>query len=241
MVVRREEYSAFASAFRNRRSPIKKRLGQVVSVDTGSRTCSVIVGADETVYTGVRYYSSFTPLVGADVWIETDGLDMVAVGSIATAETVQETLQQAVIEMPAVSASVKSTAGFDFTVASNWARLPFNTVVADPYEMWNATNNQFVLPYTGFYQVECSVSWSITTAAVYRVTSIVKNTDRMSAVSTRIGDNYTNFHSVSCSFLGAANDTVEVQIWSDVITSDIVAGGSNLPYFFSINYLGSDT
>lgn len=234
MVVRREEYSAFVGAFKNRRQPIKKRLGQVTAVDTGNRVCSVIVGADQTEYTNVRYYSSFTPLVGADVWIETDGFDMIAVGSTATADTIE----QIVATTPTLAAIVKNTTATTSISALTETKMVFNSVVQDSYGIWNSTNNWFVLPYSGFWLVTVNTSWASNTGTGYYRRTAIKQNSNLVAQTASSFNNYTNFHSVSTIIQGTANDTINVNLYTDNAHNLLGETAAN-PSNFSIDFLGA--
>jgi len=237
--MRREEYSLFVNTFKNQRQSFKKRLGTVTAVNTGTRTLDVIVGADQTEYKNVKYYASFVPVVGADVWVETDGLDMVAVGTTATQQTIEEQANELAITLPAVAGIVRKITNAQSISASTDTKVTFNSVISDPYAMWDATNNYFVLPYAGFWSVDCSISWASTTNAQLRRTAILRGTDPMARTASRFAD-YVNPHSVSAIISGSVNDQISISVWTD-FAHNVLAGDANTPAYFSVNYLGKSS
>jgi hypothetical protein len=65
-------------------------------------------------------------------------------------------------------------------LSSGGTALSFDTVLEDPYSGWNAGSNQWLAPYTGWYQVD--VFCSVAVAAVNLQVSVV--VDNLTAYST---------------------------------------------------------
>lgn len=70
----------FVSTFRTEKPAIRRRLGIVTSIQADYTITVTLNGTDVA---GVRYFGHYQPIAGEQVWLDTDGGDIVAVGAIA--------------------------------------------------------------------------------------------------------------------------------------------------------------
>lgn len=70
----------FVSEFRNDKPALRRRMGTIQSVQSDYTLTVTLNGTD---IPGVRYFGHYLPVAGQQVWLDTDGGDLVAIGSIA--------------------------------------------------------------------------------------------------------------------------------------------------------------
>lgn len=103
---------------------VRFRQGTVAAVAADGTLSVKIAGSDVTL-TGIRALASVCPIIGAGVWLASDGLDLFAIGTMA----------------PTGPAFCSLTRTVDGNLATGqWYDLSFGTSDRDdPYGMWDAT------------------------------------------------------------------------------------------------------
>lgn len=132
------------------RPDLRIRQGEVIAVSSYGLT--VTIGGSTEQVAGVKYLGSYSPRVGAHVWLVTDGSDMFAIGHIAPRGTPALRITgpaQAVANATLQALSFNAEVGTD--PWNMWASSPNNTRITVPYAGWWAftTNVAFVANATG--------------------------------------------------------------------------------------------
>lgn len=135
------------SALSGSQSTFRRRLGTVVSVQTGY-TMTVQLAGDTTSVSGVRYLGHYPPKVGSAVWIDTDGADLLCIGAVAGLGGAA----CAVKIWKAANQSINDT-----TVT----KLTFANSSFDPFAMFDDANDQLVAPFDGIYRISGSIGWAV--------------------------------------------------------------------------------
>jgi hypothetical protein len=63
------------------RQPLRLRQGTVDTVNLDG-TVDLTIAGSTTVITGVKYFDGVTPEEGHGIWLLTDGVDLIAIGTI---------------------------------------------------------------------------------------------------------------------------------------------------------------
>lgn len=120
------DLNRLASNFTGAKIPIRLRFGKVVSVE-GNRTITVTVAGDTTPISGVRYLGNFAPRPNAIVTLLTDGVDLIALNHMASADNTFA---------PRANRSTTQS----IPDATDTA-VTFNGVNSDVWSSWSATTN----------------------------------------------------------------------------------------------------
>jgi hypothetical protein len=134
-------------------APLRRRMG-TVSVINANRTINVTIAGSTTAITGVHYFGHYAPKVGAQVWLDTDGRDWVAVGAIAGAGGA----------VPSVK--VYRTADLSVANGTTYTTVTWQASESDPYGMWTTGTNVFA-PITGRYLITAEI-WFANNSTGYR-------------------------------------------------------------------------
>jgi len=151
--------AARAISYAQASSAFRRRAGVVVSVQS-DYTCTVQVAGNATSISGVRYFAHVSPRPGQQVWLDTDGFDVIAVGVIAG--------NGGAIPSGAWRKNAAQSIP-DATITS----VSFDTVHHDPWNMLQGGTSgsgttDVTLPMTGVWLLSANASFASNTAGSYR-------------------------------------------------------------------------
>jgi hypothetical protein len=130
--------SGMYKAMRNKKNGLRLRMATVVSVQSAYSITVQVAGSSQSL-PGVRYFSNFPPKPNDQVWLVTDGGDILALGMVAAAGRV-------------LAPRVFSSIDISLTNATDTA-ITFNTANNDAYAMWSAsTPTRLTCVVPGRYQ-----------------------------------------------------------------------------------------
>lgn len=210
----------------------RRRAGVVVSVETGY-TCTVYIGGDNTSISGVRYFAHTAPRPGQQVWLDTDGYDVVIVGVVAGNGG----------SIPACrvyrsSAQTSVASGVSTEVV--WTDAAF-----DPWGMWStgsATDAQIVLPMDGVYFATSTIAFPASTSGAYRTIDILhagslRARSRYTVATGTFAGGTPLFLSTSAVISGTKSQVITVEGAADISGGTTFAQTGQLP-FLAVTYLG---
>lgn len=220
----------FVSEFRNEKPSIRRRLGTVSAIDTNGQTITVTLNG--TPISGVRYFGHYGPVVGKQVWLDTDGGDIVAIGSIAGRGGV------------AIAARVSKGADQALNTSGTVEQVTFSAVHTDPSGMFDDANDQLVIAVPGIYQLSGSINWKASNDSLARYLQIRINGSTLAIVDRTPQNNSSSVQLIqqaSGIYQLSTGDTV--QLWAAQYTGGPQSGavqGSSLTYLAAA-YIGSAT
>lgn len=207
---------------------LRLRQGKVITVNS-ARTIDVQIAGDTNTLPSVRYVSNYAPKPDDQVWLFSQGTDLLAFGMVAEAD---RTLA------PTASRSTAQT-----IPTSTQTAIVFDTVDSDGWNCWDLSPNptRLTAPVTGRYFITANVSYEAASAG-HRAINILKNgttelaRSDFSPVSNSIDTHTTvNTHAVTLT----KGDYVELRVWQNSGSDlDIMADGDHTPKM-SLIYLGS--
>lgn len=134
----------------------RRRAGVVVSVQS-DYTCTVQIAGDATSVSGVRYFAHVSPRPGQQVWLDTDGYDLIVVGVIAGNGGA----------LPA--GSWRCSNATPALADATFTKVSFNVVQSDPWTMLaGGSGTDIVVPMSGVYAVAAVGSFANSTAGSLR-------------------------------------------------------------------------
>lgn len=125
-----------------RTATVRLRQGEVTAVSSDG-TLSVLIGGSGTEVTGVKAFTSACPVVGAGVWLVTDGADLIAIGTIGASAPY----------------AIVVGSGVTWTETSTWTPVSFGAtpaLLSGPSGFYSASNpTRLTVPagMGGLYQV----------------------------------------------------------------------------------------
>jgi len=125
---------------------LRLRQGTVTAIAADGSLTVTIAGSDAAV-SGVHSFASVCPIIGSAVWLVTDGLDLIAVGTVTPTG-------------PAYCSLTRTNAGTLET--GTWYDLSFaENVRTDPYGMWSADlPNLITIATPGVYSLFGTVTFN---------------------------------------------------------------------------------
>lgn len=222
----------FTKTFANERGGYLTRRLAIVEAVSNTYTLTVKVPAADGVnyerLTGVRYFGHHAPHVGAQVWLDSDGANVVAIGAVAG------------LGGSALAARVGKNSNQN--APNSATQVTFADVLSDPASMFDNANDNFVIPVRGFYFVLGSLVWSAVTDKEARSLTIRVNGNNRGTVRTdNIGHAaHSLAQQVSVIYPMSVGDTVG--LYANQETTGTLTNGmqSDNGTFFSIAYLGAD-
>lgn len=220
------ELGRFVDTFANGKPKLRRRLGTIVSVEGASNSITVTIAGGSTSIAGVRYFGHYPPVAGKQVWLDTDGVDLIAVGSIAGNGGVT------------IAGRVEKNTAQDQPTTNT--KVTFGSIVSDPAGAWQNANDRWVAPVAGLYQFSAGMVYLGQTDTNSRTLFIqVGGTTRATVRNANIGIAGTSLiQSLSCIYPMAAGDYAELYVNQG--TAATITGGllSNNSTYFSMAYLG---
>jgi len=140
----------------------RRRMGTVSAINAGY-TIDVTIAGSSTVITGVRYFNHYAPKVGAQVWLDTDGQDWIAIGAVAGLGG----------QVP--TCKVYRTADLGIASGSGWTAITWQATEFDPFGMFTVNSTNLTVPITGRYLISGAVLFDNSTSTGYRGIAINKN------------------------------------------------------------------
>lgn len=202
----------------------RRRAGVVVSVQTAYR-CTIRLAGDTTDIAGVRYFSHSAPRPGQQVWIDTDGLDTVVVGTIAGNGGAAPVCR------------VWRTANQTGVVSGTATAVTWQSSL-DPWGMWTSGAN-VVLPLDGFYLLTATVAFEASSTGAYRTVDIIHATavrGRTRYTGTMAGGT-APFVTTTTIVSGVRGDNVSVEGTSDQTGPYAFSQTAQFP-FLAVQYVG---
>jgi hypothetical protein len=135
--------------------PNASLFGVVKSIQATSVT--VTLGGSTTQVVGIKYLSSYRPVVNDTVSIVQAGSDLLILGSIGP------------VTLPACRAYLSVAQACVSGVAT---KVLIDTVDYDPFTMFNLANHRITVPVTGFYDIKATAFFNSVTSGG-RIQSIV--------------------------------------------------------------------
>lgn len=131
---------------------LRVRQGEVVSVSSYGLT--VTIAGSTSQVTGVKYLGSYAPMVGAQVWLLTDGSDLFALGHLAPRG------------VPALQ--VSRSAAVAVTTGTETAMAMDTVVGTDPWDMWEGVTNpsRITVRLDGWYTFTAHASFAANTTGI---------------------------------------------------------------------------
>lgn len=216
----------FVSALKGTAPTFRRRQGTVVSVETGY-TMTVELAGDTTNVAGVRYFGHYPPKVGAQVWIDTDGSDLICIGAVAGlggAFPVARMVKTANQTLNTSGTSEKVT--FGITDPNSF----------DPYGMYQNANERFVAPFDGVYLVTGHLTYAAS-ATGFRDVQIRLNGSLYTL--TREAATSANTPTYNCTAVVKMLKDEYVEIWGNQTSGGALAiSPSNSTVGFGFQYLG---
>ena len=140
------ELGAFVETFGKQKPRLRRRMGTVVGI-ASDYSLTVTVAGDSTQVTGVKYFGHYTPRVGAQVWLDTDGVDVIAVGALAG------------LGGSAVSALFSKTS--DQNIANNTLeQVTMSSIDHDPAGMIDNAADRITVSMPGIYLIAAGASFA---------------------------------------------------------------------------------
>ena len=150
--------AARAISYAQASSAFRRRAGVVVSVQS-DYTCTVQVAGNATSISGVRYFAHVSPRPGQQVWLDTDGFDVIAVGVIAGNGGA----------LPFGTWRRNNTASTQSINTGSITSVNFDTVIHDPWTMLaGGAGTDVVVPLAGVYALSANASFASSTAGTFR-------------------------------------------------------------------------
>lgn len=139
--------------------------GWLVRSGATANTLTVALAGDTTAFSGVRYLNTFAPKAGGQVWLDTDGVDVMAVGALAGRGG------------HACVANVRLNANLSVPAdGTNYTTVGWEHAANDPFGVWQSGKpNYLMAPVSGFYLVRASVAFAAGTSGQLTL-GIFKNT-----------------------------------------------------------------
>lgn len=207
-------------------APLRRRMG-TVSVINANRTIDVTIAGSTTAITGVHYFGHYAPKVGAQVWLDTDGRDWVAVGAIAGAGGA------------APSCKIWRTTNQTIASASTYTNVTWQAS-DDPYGMW-ASGFNVTVPITGRYLLTAVSYWTGNSTG-YRTMAFSVNGSATYRGIAQIDATGTASHiyHMSATLTLTAGDYVQLRVRQLAGVSLALNGGEEKDTNMTITYLGPD-
>lgn len=222
------EIAAFADTFKNPRPRFRRRSGTVVSIESNNSITVTVGGVAESTISGVRYFGHYPPVVGKQVWLDTDGVDVIAVGALAG------------LGGPAIAARVDKNADQTLSTSAEQVTFASASLAFDPTSMFDAANNQFVIAVPGVYSLSAGLTWIAAQDSTARYCQIrITGTIRIATRTPNINSaSVAGLQNVAGLWSCATGDTI--QLWAGQSTgaslaSAIQAGNST---FLAVQYVG---
>lgn len=206
-------------------APVRRRMGTVAAINA-DRTINVTIGGSTTTITGVRYFAHYAPKVGAQVWLDTDGRDWVALGAIAGQGGATP------------SCKVYRTSDLSIATSTTATTVTWQAAHTDPWGMWT-TGTNVVVPLTGIYLMTAMTQWNTATTG-YRNTRIQVNGadvswSQLDPPASSVTSGYAN-HALAALTKGDIVTMVARQTSSAALSLNSGISGTNL----TVSYLGPD-
>lgn len=200
--------------------------GAVVSIEAYSIT--VRVSGDSTSIAGVKYLSPTPPLVGAGVWLISDGTALLAVGTLAAAGR-------------SIGPRAYRTTNLSVTTSTD-TTVTWEAVDGDTLSSWSSVTNpsRLTIKVPGRYIVVASMRWA-SNGTGFRTGEIKVNGSTIigrHAQAFAAAGSPTQYTITSMPWTAAINDYVELVAWQNS------GGALNLDYqnaysnALALEYLG---
>jgi len=148
----------------SRQTPVsrsRKRMGSVVSVETGY-TCTVNIAGLTDSISNVRYFAHVAPRPGELVWIDTDGYDMIVTGVVAGNGGAIPMCRVYRSTAQSIATGTVTSISFDTEVTNN-----------DPWNMWaSGTPTVITAPLDGVYVCNATAIFAASNLGTYREANI---------------------------------------------------------------------
>lgn len=220
------ELGRFVDTFANGKPKLRRRLGTIVSVEGATNSITVNIAGGSTNISGVRFFGHYPPVAGKQVWLDTDGVDLIAVGSIAGNGGVT------------IAGRVEKNSNQDQPNVNT--KVTFASVVTDPAAAWLNASDRWVAPVAGVYQFNAGMVYLGQTDTNSRTLFIsINGTTRATTRVPNIGLAGTSLiQNLSCIYQLAAGDYAELYVNQG--TGSTITGGllSNNSTYFAMAYLG---
>lgn len=141
----------------------RRRAGVVVSLQS-DYTCTVQIAGDATSISGVRYFAHVSPRPGQQVWLDTDGYDLIVVGVIAG--------NGGAIPWGAWRRSTSQSIP-DVTIT----KVSFDAVLSDDWTMLaGGSGTDIIVPLPGVYAITANASFASSSLGSIREVLIYSGT-----------------------------------------------------------------
>ena len=212
----------FVTAIKQEPQQLRRRMGIIVSVETGY-TITIQLAGDTTSFSGIKYFGHYPPKVGAQVWLDTDGADIVAIGAIAG-------LGGAVPAGLTIKAANQSIA-----TASN-TTITWPAPATDTFGIWDAANNRWVVPFDGMWLINTTLIWAANATGA-RAAYIMQGANIISISRGQATSGVTTIMNCSTIAKATKNDNFSIQGYQSSGGALNVETNANICNF-SISYLG---
>lgn len=149
------------------------RQGNVTAYNSTTKLASITIGGSETVLTGIRHPTSYTPVVGHSVFLVVNGADLFILGRLATSDSPPVPRMAAGVGSvtPATSTAADAMFSGSFFTGSTAVSFPAGRFSAAPVVTVTGDGvfpHRFALSVssitTSGFTVTCSRSFSVTTS-----------------------------------------------------------------------------
>lgn len=205
---------------------LRLRLAKVVSINA-NKSVNIQLAGDANTLPSVKCLGNFLPAVNKQIWILTNGSDMLGIGLVAGNSTY--------IAPTATRATTQSIS------SSTWTSISFSSVDADDYLSWSASNpTRLTAPTSGRYMAIGSASFANDTSG-YRGIRIQKSGSTVISADSSspppLGSTIETFLNVTCNALTmTTSDYLELQVLQTTVGA--LSTGTLAPSL-SLIYLGS--
>lgn len=217
----------FVDTFATPKPKFRRRLGTVLSVQS-DYTITVTVAGSSSDYpiSSVKYFGHYPPTPGAQVWLDTDGIDLIAVGAVAG--------------LGGVAHAARWEKNANQSAPNSSTLITFGDQISDPANLFDNANDQYVAILPGLYHIVGGLTWSAVTDKEFRSVTIRVNGSAKATIRQENIGHATHQLSqvVSTIYPLAAGDTVALyanQGTGATLTAGMQADSGT---FFAIAYIG---
>jgi len=213
-------------------SGISLPAGVITFVDATNNTINFITQNGQYI-SGVKVLGSNVPyVIGQHIVYANDTAgNTVVLGTWDSQQKINTQLYASVYRGTGATAQNTTTSGSGTTVN-------FNLVTSDAYSMWSTANNEFTVPVTGIYNLNCCVAFdSAVNSTGYRAVyiNVSGSNQALNRVATAPAvDTYMNL-STTCKMLAGEKAHVSA-VSSTAVVIPIPTGGNLVN--FTISYIG---
>lgn len=215
------DFTRIASSLTPQTQGIRLRQGTVISVES-AYTITVTIAGESAQIAGVKYMGNYAPRPGSQVWLLSDGFDLLALGHLAPRG----------IPTPRASRSTTQT-----IADATDSYISFDAVENDGWSCWSSGQAaRFTIPIPGRYQIIGQVSF-VGNATGFRRAFVEKNGTSTLGSSREYGQtagNPTELQVITPPVTLAAGDYVRLGVRQNSGAALDVSVGAD----FGLIYLG---